>query len=152
METNCRSVWENNLTKFKREVGVDLSVCVLNILPKACSLQVYWLKTLREWRYRFFKRSFNLTLVTWSKDHVLGTSHIKLVPCLVWYTYIVCREIYVFYLSLDLTRTLHWGTMHIYGWGNSRSMSPPWSKTWIVLPLKNWVNCIITQPEKMSQS
>ena len=77
---------------------------MLNILSKVSSLP-YLLakKVLKKQIYRFFKRSRDLTLVTWSKGHVWEPS------------YIFCRRSYVLYLFRDPTRPFHLGGIHIHG-------------------------------------
>ena len=54
-----------SLTQLKKqEVGDDLSVCVLNILPKVSSLPSLLSINLVKVEYRFFKQSCDLMLVT----------------------------------------------------------------------------------------
>ena len=82
--------------------------------------------------------------------------------------YIFCRRIYVFYLSLDLKRPLHWDVMHMYGWklfvachhlekfGDHTHSDSSEAKCFIknmnlikyVLSLKNRVDWIATRREK----
>ena len=49
------------------------------------------------------------------KGSFLRASYTKSAPCLVGCPYI-CRWRYVFHLSRDPTRPIHWGVIHIYGW------------------------------------
>ena len=50
-------------------------------------------------------------------DLNIGASDRKLAPCLVCCPEIYCKWINnIFNLSLDLTWSLHWGVMQIYGW------------------------------------
>ena len=154
MVTNCRLVRENNLTKFIQEVGNDLSVCVLNIVPKASSLPSLLAMNLMKVEIQIFQT------VTWphlgdlTKGSCLGASYNKSAPCLVWCSYIFCRWIYVFYLSRDPTRPLHWGVMYIYGWElllACHHLDQNHESFKYVLPLKNWVNWITSSWEKTSQ-
>ena len=86
----------------KQEVRDDLSVCVLNTLPKVCSLLSLLAVNLTKVGYRFFKKSRDLTLVTISKGHAWEPA-----PCLVWCPHIFCWWRYVFHLSRDPTRPPH---------------------------------------------
>ena len=80
------------------------------------SLKLEVCQTSQKSRYRSF------ITITWPhvgyfiKGSCLGGFYTKSAPCLVWCPYIFCRWRYVFYLSLEPTRPLHSGVMHIYGW------------------------------------
>ena len=115
----CRPTWINFPDypyKNKQDVGDELGVCVLNILPKARSLPSLLAINLVKVKIQIFQT------VTWPhfghliKGFCLGVSYTKSTPFLVWCKYIFYRWIYVFYLSRDPTRTFHWDVMHIYGW------------------------------------
>ena len=60
----------NIYTKNIQEVGDNLSVCMIIFLPKVSSLPSLLAINLWKWRYRFFKQSRDIMLVTWSKGHI----------------------------------------------------------------------------------
>ena len=83
-------VFTKSCREGEQEVGDNLNVCVLNILPKVSSLcDLMWPQV-----DHLIKRS------------CLEASYTKLSPSLVWCRYIFCRWRYVFYLSRDPTRPL----------------------------------------------
>ena len=55
--------------KNKKSVTTYVFECCISSL-KPVVFQIYWLQTLRKWKYRFFKRSRDFTLVTCSESHV----------------------------------------------------------------------------------
>ena len=71
-------------------------------------------------KYKFFKLSSDLMLLTWSNSHMafrIGVSYWKSAPCLVWWPRVFYRGRYnVFIFSRDLTWPPDWGLMRIYGW------------------------------------
>ena len=103
----------NYVLQDKQEVDDDLSVCMLNILPKVNSLPSLLAIILMKMEIEIFQT------VTWPHvDHLIkgscmGVSNTKSTR-LCWYN--LCRWRYVFYLSREPTRPLRWDAMHIYGW------------------------------------
>ena len=105
------------------------------------------------------------------KESCLRASYTKSAPCLVRCSYIFCSWGYVFYLSRDPARLLHWGVMHIYGWellatchhsekfGDHRHSDSSEEKCFIknmnLITTYNhredWVDWITARREKMSQ-
>ena len=89
-----------------------MSICMMNILPKVCSLPSLLALNLMKIEIQI------LQTVTWPhlghliKGSCLGASDTMSAPS--WY--IFCRWRFVFYLSLDPTRPLRWDIMRIYGW------------------------------------
>ena len=108
---SSHSLLNNEMSANKnKKVGDDLSVCVLNILPKGSNLPSFF-------SYKPPERGdidFSNIYVTshWPLDQksCLGA------PCLVWCWYIFCRWRYVFYLSHNSTRPLRYDFRHIYEW------------------------------------
>ena len=95
----CKSVKKTvtrRKSKRKQGVGDDLSVCVLNILPKVSSLPKVLTVKLTKVEIKDFQ------MVTWRhvghfiKGSCLGASYTKTAPCLVWCPYVFCRWRYVF--------------------------------------------------------
>ena len=95
-----KSFWQSfqkNWREGKQEVGDDLSVCLLNILPKGSSR----------------------CDLTWphvghlNKGPCLRASYTKLAISLAWCRYIFCRWRYVFYLSRDPRRPLRSDAMQV---------------------------------------
>ena len=85
-------------------------VCMLNIVPKVSSLpSLLPINLVKMEDIDFSNRPHVGHLI---KESCLGASE----PCLVWCWCIFCRLRYVFYLSRDPTKRLHWDVMHIYGW------------------------------------
>ena len=88
---NSLSGLSSDIVKLLQEVGDDLSVCVLNILPKVSSLcDLMWPH-----------------VVHLIKGSCLGASYTKLA----WCRYIFCSWRYVFYLSCNSTRPVRWNSM-----------------------------------------
>ena len=102
--------------EWEQEVGDDLSICTMNILPKVSSRPSLLVITLMKMKIQIFQT------VTWPHvDHLikgscLGASNTMSAPCLLWCRYIFYRWRYVFYLSRDPARPLHLDVMRIYGW------------------------------------
>ena len=105
-----------NLTIKKQEVSNDLSVCMLNILPKVKSLLCLLAINLVKVEIQIFQTVMRPHFGHLIKGSYLGASYTKLAPCLVWYQYIFWGWRYVFYLLRDPTRLLRWYVLHIYGW------------------------------------
>ena len=78
---------------FEQEVGGDLSVCVLNLLLKASNLLSLVAISLITWKYKFFKLSHDLSLITWQEDSMVGVSNNKSTHCLVWCPRVLCNLI-----------------------------------------------------------
>ena len=106
----------NYVLQDKQEVDDDLSVCMMNIIPKVNSLPSLLAISLMKMEIEIFQT------VTWPHvDHLIKgscliASNTKSPPCLLWCRYIFCRWRYVFYLSREPTRPLRWDVMRIYGW------------------------------------
>ena len=102
--------------KKKQEVSDDLSICVLNILPKSSSVSSLVAINLMKMEIEIFQK------VTWPhvdnliKRSCLGASNTESALCLSWCQNIFCRWRFAFYLSREPTRPLRWDVMHIYGW------------------------------------
>ena len=102
--------------KKKQEVSDDLTVCVLNILRKACNISSLVAINLMKMEMEIFQT------FTWPPvDHLikgscLGASNTQSALWLLWCRYIFCRWRFVFYLPREPVRPLHWDVMHIYQW------------------------------------
>ena len=119
-------------------------------------------------RYRFFKRSRDLTLINWSKGHVWEPlTQVSTLPNLVS-IHLLHVEICILFVKWPHKTTPL--RCHAYLWKRApRNISLLW-KVWYsdseemknasskheyykyVLPLKNWVDWKTTRREKMSQS
>ena len=104
-QNSCCPIWK--LTR-RQEVGGDLNICVMNILPKVSSLPSLLAINLMKMEIQIFQT------VTWSqvghlvKGSCLGASNTMSAPCLLWCWYIFCSCRYIFYLSRDQKRPLRW--------------------------------------------
>ena len=90
-----------------------LSVCVLNIHPKACPFMAIKLTKVE---IKIFQTVMWPHFAHLTKESCWEVSSTKLAACPVSWTYIFYRLKQVLYLSRDPTRAFNWGAMHIYGW------------------------------------
>ena len=116
---SCLGIWWRHnisISEKLQKVGNDLSVCVLNILPKVSSLPDLLSINLVKVEIQIFQTVIWPYIGHLIKGSCLGASYTKLPPCLVWYRCIFCRLRYISYLSPDPKRPIRWDVMHIYGW------------------------------------
>ena len=119
-------------TKLMQEMGNVLSVCAVNILPKASSLSILLNINLMKVEKQIFQTVMGPPIGHLIKQSCLGAFYIKWTPCLVWCPCYFCWWYYVFYLSRDPTRPLHWGVMNTWIFmGESSSQH--------VITLKSWL-------------
>ena len=101
---------------MKQEFDDDLSVYLMNILPKVSSLPNLL-------AINFMKMEIQIVqTVTWPhvghliKGSCLGASNTMSAPCQLWCRYIFWWWRHVFCLSRDPTSPFCWDVIRIYGW------------------------------------
>ena len=135
-------------------------VCKLNVLSKVSSLTSTLALSLVKMENIHFSNRSHVGHLT--KRSFLGPSYTKSGPWLVWCQYIFYRLRYVFYLSCDPTKSLHWD---VHGWEliaachhsvvtidilitRGKMLHQKRGTYNYVLLLKNWVDWTITRREK----